>query len=205
MDLNERLEMFSDGVFAIAITILVLDMKVPPLESVHSTADVWQDIIRLWPSFFALCLSFIFILISWLGHFNLVKMLNGTSSKFQMANGFFLFTVIFIPFPTAFMAEYLNTTFAQPAIVIYCLMALLHNIGWNVLYLSIVRPVLFVEDAKNLASLKMGRQGAKTGFLIYLAIALLALWLPYIAIIISFLIWIYWLYLSISIKQHGKE
>ena len=55
--MNERLEMFSDGVFAIAITLLILEIKVPPLESVSSVADVWRDVGRLWPSFFALTLT----------------------------------------------------------------------------------------------------------------------------------------------------
>src|SRR4030067_3087085 len=119
--MNERLEFFSDGVFAIAITLLILDIKVPPLESVHSVVNVWRSIGQLWPSFFALSLSFVIILIAWLGHHNLLRAVDKTSPSFQIANGFFLFTIIFIPFPTAFMAEYLNTPFAQPAIVFYCL------------------------------------------------------------------------------------
>jgi uncharacterized membrane protein len=106
---NARLEMFCDGVFAIAITLLVLEIKVPPLESIHSIADVWGDIALLWPSFFALALSFTVIFISWMGHHVLLKALDKTSDKFQAVNGIFLFTVIILPFPTAFMAEYLNT------------------------------------------------------------------------------------------------
>jgi uncharacterized membrane protein len=100
--MNQRLEMFTDGVFAIAITLLIIEIKVPPLHSMHSIRDVWYAIGILWPSFFALGLSFIIIFISWLGHHNVLKMLDDTSTQFQVANGFFLFTVIIIPFPTAF-------------------------------------------------------------------------------------------------------
>ena len=45
--MNSRLETFCDGVFAIAITLLILDIKVPPVESVHSVADVWNAVARL--------------------------------------------------------------------------------------------------------------------------------------------------------------
>src|SRR4030095_16646080 len=106
-----------DGVFAIAITLLILEIKVPPVDSVHSVNEVWHSVGRLWPSFFALTLSFTIILISWIGHNNLLKLIDKTSSQFQLANGYFMFTIILMPFSTAFMAEYLNTPFAQPAIV----------------------------------------------------------------------------------------
>src|SRR4249919_20355 len=127
LPLNKRLEMFCDGVFAIAITLLVLDLKVPPVESIHSVPDVWHAIGRLWPSFFAFTLTFTIILISWIGHNNVLKLVNKTSAPFQLANGFFMFTIILMPFSTAFMAEYLNTPYAQPAIVFFCLNSLLHN------------------------------------------------------------------------------
>jgi uncharacterized membrane protein len=198
--MNQRLEMFTDGVFAIAITLLIIEIKVPPLHSMHSIRDVWYAIGILWPSFFALGLSFIIIFISWLGHHNVLKMLDDTSTQFQVANGFFLFTVIIIPFPTAFMAEYLDTPYAQPAIVFYSLVAVLHNIGWNVLHRSIWKPKPLVR-ASSTRHAKMAARGAKIGFFIYSAIAILAWWLPYVAIILCLLVWIYWLYLSISIKE----
>ena len=197
--MNSRLEMFCDGVFAIAITLLILGIKVPPVESVHSVADVWRDVGMLWPSFFALSLSFIIILISWMGHHNLLKSVNKTSSQFQLANGYFMFTIILMPFSTAFMAEYLNTPFAQPAIMLFCLNTLLHNTGWNLLHRSIIKPRSLVKDSIGLDINKKASRGAKYGFILYAAIAVLAWWLPYVALVISVLTWIYWLYLSASI------
>ena len=198
---NSRLEAFCDGVFAIAITLLILDIKIPPIESIHSVDDVWLNLARLWPSFFALCLSFIIILIAWIGHHNLLQTLDKTSTKFQFANGFFLFTVMFIPFPTAFMAEYLNSPFAKPAIIVYCLNGILHNLGWNLLYAAALKPVPLVKASIGAEHVKNSGKGARYGLVLYTAIALLALWLPYLALVISVLIWIYWLYVSISLKQ----
>ena len=96
--MNKRLETFCDGVFAIAITLLILEIKVPPLESVRSVAALWHDLGHLWPSFFALSLSFVIILIAWIGHHNLLKNIERTSPQFQLANGFFMFTIILMPF-----------------------------------------------------------------------------------------------------------
>ena len=198
--MNQRLEMFSDGVFAIAITLLIREIKVPPLDSVHSVTDVWHRVGELWPSFFALTFSFIIILISWVGHHNLLRMLDKTSPQFQIANGFFLFTVIIIPFPTSFMAEYLDTPYSQPAIVLYCLAALLHNIGWNILYRYILKPISLVKETIGAIHIKNLSQGAKYGLFLYIAIAVLAWWFPHVALVVNVLIWICWLYLSASIK-----
>jgi len=199
--MNQRLEAFCDGVFAIAITLLILDIKIPPMESVHSVAEVWRGIGNLWPSFFALGFSFIIILISWIGHHNLLKQIDKTSPQFQLANGFFMFTVIIIPFPTSFMAEYLNTPFAQPAIVVYCLCSILHNFGWNILYRYILKPKPLLKESVSVDQIKKTSKGAKYGLFLYSALAILAWWLPYVAIIISVLTWMYWLHLSFSIRQ----
>ncbi|MGH2647814.1 MAG: hypothetical protein ACRDE8_09620, partial [Ginsengibacter sp.] len=136
---------------------------------------------------------------SWMGHHNLLKMIDKTSSQFQLANGYFMFTIILMPFSTAFMAEYLNTPFAQPAIVLFCLNSLLHNTGWNVLHRSVIKPISLLKDSKAKELHKNARQGAEYGFFIYAIIALLAWWLPYVALVLNVLTWVYWLYLSIGI------
>ncbi|HET9278351.1 MAG TPA: TMEM175 family protein [Flavitalea sp.] len=199
--MNSRLEMFCDGVFAIAITLLILEIRVPPVDTVHSVADVWHALGHLWPSFFAVVLSFTIILISWLGHNNLLKLTDSTSSQFQLANGYFMFTIILMPFSTAFMAEYLNTPFAKPSIVFFCLNSLLHNTGWNLLHRSIIKPNSLLKDSIAMGIHKKARQGAKYGFFVYGALTLLALWLPYVAIVISVLTWVYWLYLSLGVRH----
>jgi len=200
--MNARLETFCDGVFAIAITLLIIEIKVPPVESVHSAADVWRAFLHLWPSFFALSLSFGIIFISWFGHHNLLKNIEGTSTAFQFANGYLLFTVILMPFFTAFMAEYLNTPFAQPAIVCYALVALLHNTGWLVLHGSIASadpPLVKDPIARQLG--QKAYQGAQYGFIIYASLALLAWWLPHVALVLIVLTWLFWLYISVRVKH----
>ncbi|HJW27710.1 MAG TPA: TMEM175 family protein, partial [Saprospiraceae bacterium] len=152
-------------------------------------------------SFFALIISFILIFVSWLGHHNLLKALDRASSPFLIANGFFLFTVIIIPFPTAFVAEYLNTPYAQPAIVFYSVIGLLHNLGWNVLYHYMLKPKSLVKPSIGADVIRNYQQSARYAFLVYLAMAILSWWFPYVAITFNLLIWIYWLYLSATVNQ----
>lgn len=199
---NARLEVFCDGVFAIAITLLILEVKVPAMESVHSVADVWRDVGRLWPSLFALSLTFVIIFISWVGHHNLLESVDKTSARFQFANGYFMFTIILMPFFTAFMADYLNTPFAQPAIVCYCLNTLLHNTAWVALHWSIVkaRPAL-VRDAIAMERASRAFRSATYGIVVYGSISLLAWWQPYVALLMNVLTWIFWLVVSIRVRS----
>jgi TMEM175 potassium channel family protein len=154
------------------------------------------------PSFFALSLSFVIILISWLGHHNLLKGVDKTSARFQLANGYLLFTIILMPFFTAFMADYLNTPYAQPAIVCFCLNTSLHNTGWIALHRSILKaePPL-VRDARALDLTRKAYSGALYGLALYTAISVLAWWAPHLALTITVLSWIYWLYVSLAVRS----
>jgi uncharacterized membrane protein len=105
---HARIEAFSDGVFAIAITLLVLQLKVPPASSNQSIDDLWKSLVNLWPSYFAFILSFGILLVSWVNHHYLFNVLDKSSRPFLYANGFFLMTITFMPFPTALLAEYIN-------------------------------------------------------------------------------------------------
>ena len=88
---NARIEAFSDGVFAIAITLLVLELKVPPAGSIHSISDLWKGLYNLWPSYFAFTLSFGILLVSWVNHHFLFNILDKSSALFFMSVAFLLF------------------------------------------------------------------------------------------------------------------
>ena len=200
---NSRLEMFADGVFAIAITLLVLDLRMPPVAEIHSMADVWNKLAQLWPSLFAMIFSFVIIFVSWIGHHNMLANIDKSSPQFQLANGYFLFTIIIIPFPTSFMAEYLDTPYAKPAILVYCVVACFHNSAWVLLNRCIRKPILWLRDSADLPKFRKAENGSRMGFALYATLTVLALWLPYVALAINAMTWIFWLYLSISVKP-GK-
>ncbi|MFI5206342.1 MAG: TMEM175 family protein [Candidatus Paceibacterales bacterium] len=190
---NGRLEMFSDGVFAIAITLLVLEIKVPPLDTIHSVSDLWQGLRKLGPSYFAFALSFLFIFIAWGNHHVTFRLVDKSSSFFIYANGFLLLTLVFLPFPTALLATYIRTEYAQPAAVFYCFSYILQNIGWNLLYESILNRTALLKPSISISKVKGLRKNARFGFIVFLSTTFLAWWFPLTAITINtslFLLWI---------------
>jgi uncharacterized membrane protein len=195
---NARIEAFSDGVFAIAITLLVLQLKVPPVSTIHSVDELWKGLINLWPSYFAFTLSFGILLVSWVNHHYLFNVLDKSSSPFLYANGLFLMTITFMPFPTALLAEYISTDFAKPAIAFYCFGGVVNSLGWNVLIHTIYKPRKLINSEINVIPINTIKKSVQFGFVIYTATLVLAFWLPIVALVINFFLWIVWISLSIT-------
>ena len=86
---NTRLEAFCDGVFAIALTLLIIDIKVPESERIGTTRDLWRALGHLGPAMLAFVLSFAIILITWVNHHRFFRLLNKSSGSFVYANGFY--------------------------------------------------------------------------------------------------------------------
>jgi uncharacterized membrane protein len=196
-----RLEMFSDGVFAIAITLLILEIKVPSIDSIHSVNDLINALIHLWPSYFAFIYSFGSILIQWILHHNTFNHLDKTSRPFLYSNGFLLFTIVFFPFPTALLAEYINTEYAMPAIVFYGIATFLTSVAWFLFIRSIDKPKRLLNDAFPSEEFKKMKTSNRFAIVIYATTALLAIWFPYTALIISVALWVLWIYLSLIEKE----
>ena len=196
-----RLEMFSDGVFAIAITLLILEIKVPPIHSIHSANDLVRALVHLWPSYFAFFYSFGGILIQWILHHNTFNHMDKTSRPFLYANGFLLFTIVFFPFPTALLAEYINTEYAMPAIVFYGLASVVNSLAWFLFIRSIDKPKRLLNDAFSSEEYNKLKTSNHFAFVIYSSAALLAIWFPYTALIISVALWVLWIYLSLIEKE----
>src|SRR5260221_9285223 len=116
---KSRLEAFCDGVFAIALTLLIIDIKIPSTVKINDTNEFWLALRHIAPSIFAFVLSFTIILITWVNHHATLNLVNKSSASFIYANGFLLLTVVFMPFPTALMGDYILTDHAAPAVVLY--------------------------------------------------------------------------------------
>jgi uncharacterized membrane protein len=115
-----RLEAFSDGVFAIAITLLVLELKVPGLSmAADSPAALGQALLRQWPSYVGLVTSFFTILIMWVHHHAILRVVRRTDAWLHFANGCLLLGVTFVPYPTSVLASYLRTPAAKMAAAFY--------------------------------------------------------------------------------------
>lgn len=100
---TERLVFFSDAVFAIALTLLVVDLRVP--DEYHGETS-WDVIVSLLPGFLAFVISFCIIAINWIGHHRKFRVIKEFDPGLIRINFVLLFLVAFTPFPTSLIAEY---------------------------------------------------------------------------------------------------
>jgi uncharacterized membrane protein len=110
-----RLEAFSDGVFAIASTLLVLEIRVP-----EASSELARDLVRLWPSYLAYVVSFLLIGVVWLNHHTMFHYIERVDRWLLVFNLLLLLNVAFLPFPTAVLAEAIATGEGpRPAVLLY--------------------------------------------------------------------------------------
>jgi uncharacterized membrane protein len=103
-----RLEAFSDGVFAIAITLLVLEIKVPSAIELIRAGGLWPALAQRWTDYVGYAMSFLIIGIMWANHHALFQYIRRVDRPLMMANLLLLMGVGFLPFPTAILAEHLT-------------------------------------------------------------------------------------------------
>ena len=146
-----RIEAFSDGVFAIAITLLILEIQVPP-QTPHG--GLRNALMNLWPSYLAFLASFMTIGVMWLNHHRLFTLINKKDDGLIAFNLLLLLGVTWLPFPTALLAEHLLGSHAdqQVAGLIYAGSFLALALVFNVMWRYAVR-VRIVDDDVNVAAI----------------------------------------------------
>lgn len=128
---KNRLEAFSDGVLAIIITIMVLEMKVP-----HGTE--WSDLSALLPVFASYIMSFVYIGIYWGNHHHLLHVLKKVNAPIILANLNLLFWLSLIPFSTAWMGE---NHFPPNAVALYSINLLMAGLAYMILFKVILKNI----------------------------------------------------------------
>jgi uncharacterized membrane protein len=199
-NVNARLEAFCDGVFAIALTLLIIEIRIPPSATIQSTNDLWIALKHILPSIFTFVLSFTVILITWVNHHAGLKLVHKSSPSFIYANGFLLLTVVFVPFPTSLLGNYLLTDHAAPAVVLYDSVLALIAVGW----ILITRSALSGQLLRNEKAAESSRQNGKYAvfaFALYSLCAILAFWFPLTIAIFTTLTWVFWLILGITLHH----
>jgi uncharacterized membrane protein len=193
---NTRLEFFCDAVFAIALTLLIIDIKIPASEGIGTTRELWLALKRLGPSIFAFVLSFAIILITWVNHHRFFRLVHRSSGSFIYANGLLLLSVVFMPFPTALVGEYLLTDHVAPAVVIYNSVVVVQSVGWILVTGAALRNGL-VKDEKSAALVRHAHRNGYFALVVYSLLALVAVWFPLTVAIVTTVLWAYWLILSL--------
>jgi uncharacterized membrane protein len=138
-----RIEAFSDGVFAIAITLLVLEIKVP---HVPSDEDLFGSLVGLWPAYLGYILSFVMIGIYWANHHYIFKLFEKTDHALNLLNLLFLLFIAFLPLPTEVLGDYLlDETNQTTAVIVYALGLLFPAATWLLMWLYASRGYRIVD------------------------------------------------------------
>jgi uncharacterized membrane protein len=163
----ERLGAFSDGVFAVLITIMVLDLK-PPRQASFSA------LVPLWPTALSYGVSYFFIAIVWVNHHHLLRFAEHATERLIWWNFGHLFLVSLVPFSTAWVA---NTHFAAAAVSIYAGVFVLVNLA----YLAFAWEVLAQAKEQEIVSVRVRQMTQARSFVtlgMFVLATIISLWFP---------------------------
>jgi len=195
---TSRLEAFSDGVFAIAITLLVLEISVPAGAETH----LLRAVLDQWPSYLAYAVSFSTIGAVWVAHSAITEYLVGADLGLVRLNLLLLLVVSFLPFPTKLLAENVGETGPERvAGTIYGVTLLMSSVLISVLWRYAVREGLVRPDAGD-EEIRVVTERLTPSLFGYLTLILLGIFLPVIAVIGYLAIP---LYLLLPFRRHRQR
>jgi uncharacterized membrane protein len=175
---TSRIEAFSDGVFSIAATLLVLDLKAPA-----STLPFWQGIAAQWPAYASFLLSFLFIGIMWLNHHRLFSHIRSSSDLLMVTNLLLLLGVVWIPYPTSLMAQAIFAGRLKDAAILYNGSYLVIAFLFNLLFGVCVRGGLL---DRNVSGVRHIARSYAAGVLMYVICFAVTWWNVPVSLAINF-------------------
>ena len=148
-----RTEILSDGVFAIAMTVLVLDLRVPH----HEAGHLLHGLLAQWPGYLSFLTSFLYIAVIWTNHHATFRHIHSIDRALQWANIGILLGAVILPFPTAVLAAAFhsgNHGDEQTALALYAASAILMSSAWLVFFLVLHRHAEDIRPLQDLATWK---------------------------------------------------
>jgi len=199
---DSRLEAFCDGVFAVALTLLVIDIRLPADVHIASTKELWSTLSELLPKLLAFLLSFTIIFITWVNHHGTLKLIDKSSSAFIFANGFLLLAIVFLPFTTALLSEYLFTDHPTAAVVVYAGVNALLALAWVFLGHAALGPHPLTKNEEATLTARAGQRRSYLSLATNLLLVALAFWFPLVVALLLGAIWVGWLAYGLRIKHN---
>jgi TMEM175 potassium channel family protein len=178
------MQAFSDGVFAIAATLLVLEF------SVSTEHDLGHQLLHLWPAYLSYATSFLTIGIIWMNHHHTVSLMARTDRTFLFLNNLLLLTVAFLPFPTKLVGDYLRhggggeKAAALAYAATFVVMSTIYNLWWR--YASTGRRL--IAESVSDSAVRAINQAFNPGVPMYGTVFVVALFSPLTAVALTFAI-----------------
>ncbi|MGC4835534.1 TMEM175 family protein [Micromonospora vinacea] len=163
---TDRMTAFSDGVFAIVITLLVIELRVPE----YHEGELLNGLLDEGASYLAFVVSFVYIGVLWLNHHALLRLIRGTTLTLSWINLGVLFGAVIIPFPTAVLASAFthgDTDDQRAAVALYALAAALMSAPWLVFFGYLHRHPALLERRVSPDYVRMQRLRPVTGLILY--------------------------------------
>jgi uncharacterized membrane protein len=187
-----RMEGFSDAIFAIAVTLLVLDLHVPDKDSLTGSAAIIGFLISQWPAYAAFCISFFSIFIMWVNHHKLFKQIYSRNTAITFANGLILFFASIVSYPTALLARFFNTSSATIVVAIYTGMFILINLSYILLWNVASKDKTLLRPDITPAAIKKIKLNYLYGLPVYMVAFALSFYTPAAALVLCMALWVYW-------------
>ncbi|WP_430502306.1 TMEM175 family protein [Micromonospora trifolii] len=166
MSATDRMTAFSDGVFAIVITLLVIELRVPE----YHEGELLTGLLGEGASYLAFVVSFVYIGVLWLNHHALLRLIRGTTLTLSWINLGVLFGAVIIPFPTAVLASAFthgDTDDQRAAVALYALAAALMSAPWLVFFGYLHRHPALLERRVSPEYVRTQRLRPVTGLILY--------------------------------------
>jgi uncharacterized membrane protein len=161
---KSRTEAFSDGVFAIAITLLIIEVRVPS----SGAGDLAGDLANHWPSYAAYVVSFAIIGIIWVNHHDIFERITTVDRRLLFLNLLLLITVAFLPFPTALLGEYIRKgDNAHIAAAVYSANMTLIGLAFIAIWTYLARTPALLATGFGTEDVRRARRAAAVGPVLY--------------------------------------
>lgn len=191
-----RIETFSDGVFAIIVTLLVLEIHVPQIANPHSSTELFKALINLLPKILSWIVSFLIVCVIWVNHHRIFDQIKIVTHRLFWLNANLLLWCSFIPFPTALMGDYLNN---PVSVIAFGMILALMAFSFSLMRFNMLKNSFVLNENIDLNHFKTAtKKSIIFGPVLYLTGALSSLIHPYFSFCIYFFIPLYFIFYNSS-------
>lgn len=191
-----RVEAFSDGVFAVAITLLAFNLQVPKLGGAATPGQLALALARQWPSYIGFVTSFFTVLIMWVNHHGVFRLIQKTNARLLFVNGYLLMMTTAVPFSTSLVTQYLQTPAARAACAAYGGVFVLISLGYSALWGVVTRERGLMKAGVSEGTIERISRSWRWGPPMYIAATLGVFVSPYVTIAICTTLWVYWSFVA---------